>query len=155
VINVQLPEYPNTDIDADRVRQAAQRTVASQRSDEVDLTIVFVNNERIRTLNATYRGLDEPTDVLSFPDDQIDPDTNHLYIGDVIISVETAQVQAEKYGHSLLDEIRLLVVHGALHLLGFDHATQAEKDSMWTVQASVLDQLGLAGIHIPDDHFNE
>ncbi len=155
MIHIQLPENLTTEIDSTQIQKAAQLAIMSQRQDEVDMTIVFTTDQQIRSLNASYRGYDEPTDVLSFSDDQIDPDTNRVYIGDVIISIETAAAQAGKYGHALLDEIQLLVVHGILHLLGFDHLLEADKAAMWAEQAKVLARLGLENIHIPDDNPHE
>ncbi len=83
-----------------------------------ELTVVLVSDRKIKELNRTYRGRNYPTDVLSFSYD--DP----TYLGDIIISVETAKKQAEEMGHSLEREVAVLVIHGFLHLLGYDH----EKD---------------------------
>ncbi|GMR05345.1 MAG: rRNA maturation RNase YbeY [Thermodesulfobacteriota bacterium] len=84
--------------------------------DDRELSILVTGNERIRGLNAMYRSIDRPTDVLSFPMD--DPSM----LGDVVISVEKAALQAEQFGVTLAEETGRLVVHGVLHLLGYDHA---------------------------------
>ena len=102
---------------------------------EVDITIV--DDEEIHTLNREYRNVDRPTDVLSFALDEgeedepelIDGPEEHL-LGDIIISVETAQRQGEEFGHGLEREIVYLAVHGLLHLLGYDHMTDEDKKIM-------------------------
>ncbi|WP_233705946.1 rRNA maturation RNase YbeY [Helicobacter felis] len=83
--------------------------------------LVLVDSERIQELNRDYRGVDKSTDVLSFP---IEMPAQNL-LGSVVINVECAQMEVQKRGHSLLDELRLLFLHGYLHLLGYDH----EKDN--------------------------
>ncbi|MFH1727398.1 MAG: rRNA maturation RNase YbeY [Pseudomonadota bacterium] len=87
-----------------------------------DFTILFSDDETIQKLNYQYRNKDKPTDVLSF---YIDDDEDFVsiknFIGDIIISIDTAQRQAENKGHSLFNEISILLIHGLLHLLGYDH----------------------------------
>jgi probable rRNA maturation factor len=104
----------------------------------------MVGDERIRELNAQYRGVDAPTDVLAFPADFIDPDLDSRYLGDILISVPRAASQAEAREHSLTEELQLLVVHGLLHLAGYDHLEDAEKAEMWDLQARILKALGVA-----------
>jgi probable rRNA maturation factor len=111
--------------------------------EDADLSIVIAGNKKIRQLNLEFRGIDAPTDVLSFPDDEVDPDTGKRYLGDIVISFPYAQKQAEDEENSLEDELRLLVVHGTLHLLGYDHVLPEEKKAMWVVQSRILDQLGV------------
>ena len=107
------------------------------------LTLRITDEEEIRILNHQFRGQDQPTDVLSFPADFQDPDLESRYLGDVVICYPQAASQAEKGGHGVEDELQLLVVHGILHLLGYDHASQEEKDLMWDLQGRILDDLGL------------
>lgn len=108
----------------------------------VELTIVLTDDEQIRQLNNQFLGLDTPTDVLSFPAGELDPDSDELYLGDVVISVARAQAQAAAGGHPFLEEMQLLVVHGVLHLLGHDHGEQDEKQRMWALQTKALTELG-------------
>lgn len=110
-------------------------------SSEVDLTIIFTDDRRIRKLNAQFLGLDEPTDVLSFPADFTDPDSGHPYLGDVVISIPRAQAQAAENQTSVQEELLLLVVHGVLHLLGYDHASEEDQARMWTAQSEILSSL--------------
>jgi len=106
------------------------------------LTVLISDDAQLHELNRQYLGIDAPTDVLSFPADETDPDTGERYLGDVIISHPRAASQAASAGHSLEDELRLLVVHGVLHLLGYDHAAPDEKAHMWEIQAQILRSLG-------------
>ncbi len=89
-----------------------------------------------------------PTDVLSFPASETDPETGTSYLGDILVSIPRAEAQAQAAGHPLEAEVQLLVVHGVLHLLGYDHANPEEKSRMWAAQAEVLEGIGLAGIEI-------
>jgi probable rRNA maturation factor len=113
-----------------------------------DLSIVLTDDAHIRALNRDFLGHDSPTDVLSFPAGETDPETGVPYLGDVVISVPRASAQARDAGHELEAEVQLLVVHGVLHLLGHDHRKAGEKDRMWAVQAEILERLGLGGIKI-------
>lgn len=118
---------------------------------EVDVTIV--DDEEIHALNRDYRGMDKPTDVLSFALDEdveeseepelIGGPEEHLY-GDIIISAETALRQAEEYGHGLEREMTYLAVHGMFHLLGYDHKTEEEKCVMREQEEAALRAIGLS-----------
>lgn len=109
-----------------------------------DLTIVLVDDVRIQGLNRDFLGHDTPTDVLSFPADEPDPETGRRYLGDVVISLARALEQARERGHTVEAEMQLLVVHGVLHLLGHDHAETGERERMWATQAKVLERLGVS-----------
>ena len=116
-----------------------------------DLTIVLTTDARLQELNRDFLGIDAPTDVLSFPASELDPETGARYIGDILISIARAESQARAAGHSLESEVQLLVVHGVLHLLGHDHAEATEKARMWKAQAEVLERLGLGAIQIREE----
>ena len=88
--------------------------------------------------------------MLSFPADFTDPETEAPYLGDILISFPRAKSQADTIGHSVIDELQVLVVHGVLHLLGYDHAIPEEKEEMWTIQREIFQQLGLENIQIAD-----
>jgi probable rRNA maturation factor len=109
-----------------------------------DLTIALVDDARIQGLNRDFLSHDAPTDVLSFPADESDPETGRHYLGDVVISLARATEQAAQRGHAVEAEMQLLVVHGVLHLLGHDHADPGEKDRMWAAQAGILEHLGVS-----------
>ncbi|RJP55541.1 MAG: rRNA maturation RNase YbeY [Anaerolineaceae bacterium] len=131
----------------DLLEQAALAALTHQ-SAEGDLTIVLTDDEQIHRLNRDFLGIDAPTDVLSFPASETDPETGARYLGDILLSVQRAEAQAQAAGHSLADETRLLVVHGVLHLLGHDHAEEEEKAKMWMAQGEILEGLGLGHVKI-------
>lgn len=114
----------------------------------LDLTIVLSDDVQLHELNLEWMGVDSPTDVLSFPSEEIDPESGHRYLGDILISLERAQLQANAVGHPVESEVQLLVAHGILHLLGHDHAGSEDKSQMWAAQAQILNSLGLGGLEI-------
>jgi len=118
---------------------------------ESELSIVLTDEARLQQLNRDYLGIDAPTDVLSFPASETDPETGARYIGDILISIPRAETQALTAGHPLEWEVQLLVVHGVLHLLGHDHAEVKEKARMWKAQAEILESLGLGQIQIREE----
>jgi len=121
----------------------AQETLAQVGgAKDADLTLLLTGDDQIQELNHQFLGIDAPTDVLSFPAEEFDPDSGLLYLGDIILSYPRALNQAAESGHPVQDELQLLVVHGVLHLLGYDHAEPAGKAEMWALQADVLRQLG-------------
>lgn len=152
------------------VIEAAAKYLNLPEGIELDLSIV--SNEEIQVLNRDYRGLDKPTDVLSFAltevTSEFDVDFAHLdlteeaeetedleetefedeeaipqHLGDIIISYPRAQEQAQDYGHSLDRELAFLAVHGFLHLNGYDHQTEEEAQEMFKIQEEVLTTYGL------------
>lgn len=136
----------------DLLERAAHAALEHEsQSLDAELSIILTNDARLHELNLNYLGVDSPTDVLSFPSSETDPETGAQYIGDILISIPRAQAQAEAAGHSLEAEVQLLVVHGTLHLLGHDHAEPEEKTRMWNAQAEILDRLGLGNIQIREE----
>jgi len=134
------------------LKNAARVTLKQQRQPvSANITIVLTDDAHIHALNKEYLKVDAPTDVLSFPADQTDPETGRRYLGDIIISIPYAARQAAKAGHALAAEAQLLVVHGVLHLLGHDHADAAEKARMWEAQGAVLTTLGLSHVQVCED----
>ncbi len=116
----------------------------------VGLTIALEGDDVLHKLNREYRGIDETTDVLSFPAEEYDPDSQSWYIGDIIISLPQAERQALAAGHSAINELRLLVVHGVLHLLGYDHHDEEQKRIMWQAQAEILAEIGCEIKNLPE-----
>ena len=112
------------------------------------ISVSLVDNEFIHEMNRDYRGIDRPTDVISFAflDNE---DREALYkgkepvcLGDIYISVDKAKEQAEEYGHSITRELSFLFVHGLLHLLGYDHMNQADEEVMFKLQDEILPKEG-------------
>ena len=134
------------------IERAVNATLENQsESLDSELTIILTDDSKVHDLNRDYLGIDAPTDVLSFPASETDPETGARYIGDIIISLPYAARSAEKAGHPLESEVQLLVVHGVLHLLGHDHAKPGEKAKMWKAQAEILETLGLGDIKIREE----
>jgi probable rRNA maturation factor len=133
--------------------EAAARAALEHESasPESELSIILTDDARLHELNLNYLNVDAPTDVLSFPASETDPETGAPYIGDILISIPRAQAQASAAVHPLEAEMQLLVVHGVLHLLGHDHAKAKEKARMWKAQAEVLERLGLGHIQIREE----
>ena len=118
-------------------------------TDSAEISVTIVDDATIHELNLKHRGIDRSTDVLSFPlgengEYDTNMDTGAKMLGDIVISIEHAYEQAEKYGHSLLRETVFLFTHGMLHLLGHDHERgPAEEKAMFELQEQIMTQLGL------------
>jgi probable rRNA maturation factor len=136
-------------IDVRRLRQAAAKTLTHENiQGNIELTIAVTGDDEIHALNRKHRGVDAPTDVLSFAETEtgapfVAAPGEPAYLGDVVISFPRAKAQAQAGGHPVASEMTLLVIHGVLHLLGHDHAKAREKRKMWTAQADILRQLGV------------
>lgn len=118
--------------------------------EEAEVSLTLVDDEEIRRLNRNFRGIDAPTDVLSFAlqekvpgEPEIRGEEGELLLGDIFISLDTARRQAKACGHSLEREIGVLVVHGFLHLLGYDHDTPEAEEIMFRRQEELLSKVGL------------
>ena len=115
---------------------------------ECEVSITFLNNEDIRVYNKNYRGINKPTDVLSFPLNEsgelneFNPETGELMLGDIVISVDKVISQAEEYGHTRKRELAFLICHSMLHLFGYDHIDDDERVEMEEVQKTILDSRG-------------
>jgi probable rRNA maturation factor len=127
---------------------------------EAEINVILTDNEEIKNINKSYREVDAPTDVLSFPmvdyetpadfshledntDDYFNPETGELLLGDIIVSVEKVVTQAQEYGHSKERELGFLIAHSMLHLFGYDHMEEEERRVMEEKQRMILDKLGI------------
>lgn len=112
-----------------------------------EVSVSVVSDDEIHQLNRDYRGVDRPTDVLSFSmlegDQVAGVEDEPVLLGDIVISGDTALRQAQEYGHTVTRELAFLLVHGYLHLIGFDHQTEEEEQKMFSIQEDVLQELGL------------
>ena len=142
VVNIQFTTDAVCPLTEDQIKAAVEKTMrVSGAISDAELTVVLSDDDELHRLNLQFLGIDAPTDVLSFPADFVDPDSQHPYLGDILISVERALQQAEQQNHSAQQELRLLIVHGVLHLLGFDHAEAVDKERMWSLQNQIVSNL--------------
>lgn len=150
--SIDIQNDSNYDIDAARLQAASQQVLTQHDVDpDTALSIVFVDNAYIQNVNRQFRGIDAPTDVLSFPADEppVEIDDEPPYLGDLIIAYPYASEQAAREGHALSDSLSLLVVHGTLHLLGYDHDTSEHRAEMWASQDAALTALGISTAIVP------
>lgn len=145
-------------VDIETIVAATLRRHAEELGEEVEVAVRITDDEEVQTLNRDYRGIDAATDVLSFAahDDDggeallaLPPDlagelARHL--GDIVIAYPYAERQAAQFGNSVTAELRLLAIHGTLHLLGYDHAEPDEEEAMWAEQEAILGLYGDATI---------
>lgn len=161
-ITIQIEESFQPELEPHLITQAARATLEYVTQmptialkvpvvETPSLSIVITDSEQVQQLNQEYRGVDAPTDVLSFentpdPDFPDFDDPGGDYLGDIIIAFPIAQTQAAAAGHNTQAEIMLLTVHGLLHLLGFDHDSPERKEHMWQIQQQIMAGLGLPHI---------
>ena len=151
MINIMTSELFQDLINEESLIHAAE-TVIQQHAivEPIEMSIVIGDDDQLHELNLRFLGINASTDVLSFPANELDPDSGMRYLGDVIISYHRAAEQASAVQESIEDELQLLVVHGVLHLLGHDHGSTVEKEKMWTEQQRALDTLGCRISRLPE-----
>ncbi|MDD4781386.1 MAG: rRNA maturation RNase YbeY [Tissierellia bacterium] len=133
-----------TDENMDSIVNAVETTIETEQAvGDFEVSVSFVTNEEIRQLNKAYRNVDSETDVLSFPMDDDEDIEGFIMLGDVIISTEKVIEQAQEFGHSLEREMIYLTVHSMLHLLGYDHMEDEEKEEMRKMEKEVMKKLQL------------
>ena len=138
-----LPEIQIDERIESVVRKAAERALRMERSEDCEVSILLTDDTEIHRLNKLYRYVDRPTDVLAFAmREGIDGELNQEILGDVVISLTRVEQQAKTYGHSFDVEMSLLVAHGILHLLGYDHEQDNDTLVMQRKQTEILDSLG-------------
>lgn len=161
-LNIEKEYDPDLGIDYEETAFLVAEQVLEQEGCpyEAEVSLVLTSDEEIHRLNLQYRGIDRPTDVLSFPQiayrapadfsrleeegmDCFNPDSGELFLGDIIISLDRVKEQAENYGHGPRREYAFLVAHSMLHLLGYDHMTEEEAARMEAGQDAVLRALGI------------
>jgi len=165
MFQIDIMNEKNYPVDPISLQQAAL-TVLQGQSERLEgsLTVVIEDDEAVAALNSRYRGVDSATDVLSFPSEMpmmpiemMDEDALP-YLGDLIIAYPYALAQAQREGHDAMQSFSLLVVHGTLHLLGYDHDTLENRAEMWAAQETALMALGISTAIVPslegsiDDH---
>jgi probable rRNA maturation factor len=131
-------------VDVERMQKAVATVLEQQQAvPDSSLTIVITNDAEVAALNRQYRGVDAPTDVLSFPADEppVEEEDEPPYLGDLIVAYPYTAAQAQREGHDLMQSLMLMAVHGTLHLLGYDHDTAAKRTEMWAAQDAALKAL--------------
>jgi len=140
-MTIDIDNRQPLDYDESIIIKVIRCTVARENDAELiehgEVSVSLVNNEEIHELNLKYRGIDAPTDVLSFPMDG-------YILGDIVISMEKAIEQAKEYGYGIERELGFLVAHGMLHLLGYDHEDKSSEREMFTAQEGILEAVGLS-----------
>ena len=151
MINLQIHEDFKAEVNESSILNAAKAVISHLNVLTSHIvTIVICNDDTIQELNKSFIGFDKPTDVLSFTSNEIDPETGNNYLGDIIISFPTAMAHALLHDHNVIDEIQLLVIHGFLHLLSYDHSSPKEKNNMWTIQQTILSNIGSPIRDVPE-----
>ena len=150
-ILIQIDERFQACVEEAWLVAAARATLRACVRDELYLSIQVVDDDEMRCYNRIYRQQDAPTDVLSFAVQEGSPISSEMpdtlaaelasELGDLLLAFPYASRQAERHGHSLAAELQLLVVHGSLHLLGYDHDTPARQTEMWRKQTEILSSL--------------
>lgn len=124
------------------VRRAVRETLRAESvTQPCEVSVTFTDNDGIRELNRTYRGVDAPTDVLSFPLFETGEGGTRL-LGDIVLSLERCRAQGEEYGHGFARECAFLTVHSTLHLLGYDHMEEKEEREMRARQSAIVSNMG-------------
>ncbi len=144
-MTIEINNESDVEVDLKTVRSVAEYMIEQLKLHPmVDLGIIFVNEKPMSDLHVQWMDEPGPTDVLSFPMDELRPGAEdgpmpEGVLGDVVICPQVASLQAQAAGHSTMDEINLLLTHGMLHLLGFDHAEPDEEREMFRLQKSLLE----------------
>ena len=139
-INLQ-PKYENLLVREELVT-VVEKVLDYLNIIDSEISISFIENRQIRELNRMYRGVDSETDVLSFTFNEVNPETGYRMLGDILIAIPIAQNQATKMHHPLSKEINLLMIHGILHLLGYDHEMKQDKIKMVPIQKKLVHLVG-------------
>lgn len=150
-MNIVIQEEFEGQISEDLISATVLAVLKHEAVSELsEISVVIDNDASLQDLNSQFLGIDAPTDVLSFPSDEVDPESNIPYLGDIIISLPKAKMQAAEAGHTYEAEVQLLIVHGTLHLLGYDHAEADEKQEMWAHQKQILTSLNVPLNRFPE-----
>ena len=146
-ITIQIAHRFRAEVDEGDLRRVAAEVLAQEEvAEQTELSLIITDDETVRELNRRFRDVDAPTDVLAFgaevEEHFVSAPESPPYLGDVVISYQRALAQAEELGHAVAEELKLLVIHGILHLLGYDHQEEADAQKMREKEDQVL--------HLPD-----
>lgn len=147
-MNILFDNNTDTFIDTSLIESVINEVLVYEKvNNNCEISVTIVNNAEIQQINLKHRGIDNPTDVLSFPlidfNKESYPLTDKIYLGDIVLSIEKAYEQAKEYNHSINREIGFLIAHSMLHLLGYDHIDKNDEVIMFTKQEDILSNLNL------------
>lgn len=123
-----------------------------QCKEPVDLALLICSNEEIARINFKYRNINQATDVLSFESFEVNPDSGSYHLGDIVISYDFVTDHSQRFSHDASVELLVLLIHGILHLCGFDHALENEKLKMWAKQYEIHRLLNISVEHLPGEN---
>lgn len=130
--------------DIEELKKLLEFTLNKEKLNNVEFSVVLVDEDTIHEINKTYRNVDRVTDVISFAlEDNKTIEIDHRLLGDIYICIDKAYEQAEEYGHSFKRELSFLTIHGLLHLLGYDHMEKEEEKEMFMKQEEILSEFGI------------
>ncbi len=132
-------------VEEKELKKLADYAIKYMKLDNIEFNVIFVNNEKIHELNKKYRNIDRETDVITF---RLADYKEVIYdkinvLGDIYISLDKAKSQSIEYDHTYLRELAFLLVHGILHLLGYDHIEKEDEEVMFKLQEEILDNYGI------------
>lgn len=170
-ITEEITDNPGFDMTETAEAVCRETLEMEQCPADAEVSLTYVGEERIHSINRQFRGIDSATDVLSFPNinlriqktgdsgekpdwdkvladpeqkaECMDPETGNLFLGDIVLNLDRVHTQASEYGHSVQREFAFLIAHSMLHLCGYDHMTEEEADIMFAKQEQVLNRLGI------------
>ena len=140
---IEIVNKTKENIDLNSLKSIIDYTLSKEKVDNGVINVIIVDNDTIHKINKDYRGVDRPTDVISFAleDDNTFIKLDERILGDIYISIDKVYEQAKEYGHSIKREISFLTVHGTLHLLGYDHMIEKDEKIMFQKQEDILNEL--------------
>ena len=144
--NFEIFNETNEEVDLKEEKNIIDFALKHENLTNVTFNVIFVDSDKIRELNKTYRNIDRETDVISFALEDGEANINFEFgrlLGDIYICVPKMKAQAKEYGHSIAREMGFLTVHGLLHLLGYDHMSKEEEKIMFAKQEEILNAYGL------------
>ena len=142
-ITIQIAHRFRAEVDEGDLRRLAAEVLRQEEvAEQTELSLIVTDDETVRELNRRFRDVDAPTDVLAFgaevEEHFVSAPESPPYLGDVVISYQRALAQAEELGHAVAEELKLLVIHGILHLLGYDHQEEADAQKMREREERIL-----------------
>ncbi len=128
--------------------KAIQKTSINENTDSIEVSILLTSDEFIKELNTNYRSKEKPTNVLSFPSNEFQAGNyedieDYIVLGDIILALETIKCEAAEQNKEFMDHLRHLVIHGTLHLLGYDHIEENQAEAMESLEISLLTEMGI------------